>query len=111
MLISWYCYYVTLQLARKLARKDPKYGKHVFPLSLVMKPWAMGPQFLRNCKIGTLQYVVFKIGTSIATIILQYFDVYQENAGFQVKYGYLYIDIIDNITQTWALYVLVLFYQ
>ena len=71
----------------------------------------MGSQFLRNCKIGTLQYVYLKVATSIATCILQGYDLYHETDGLDPNYGYMYIDIINNITQTWALYVLVMFYQ
>jgi len=66
------------------------------------------PFFLR-CKFGVLQYVVFKFLSTIAVFILEQHDLYKESS-FSYKGGYLYIIILTNLSQTWALYCFFFFY-
>lgn len=47
-------------LITMLKDKSKVKGLHLFPISLFTQPWLLGPEFLHNCKIGVLQYVVVK---------------------------------------------------
>lgn len=44
---------------------------HVWPLSMVLKPWAMGRRFLLECKWGTLQYVLIMNLCSVLVWIME----------------------------------------
>jgi len=65
--------------------------------------------FFKNCKFGCLQYVLLKLITSIFVMILEKCGYYKEG-DFTYKRGYLYICILTNTSQCWALYCLVFFY-
>ena len=60
--------------------------------------------------IGVLQYVLTKNLTALVVFILEHFGIYGEGH-FSGRKGYLYICIINNLSQMWALYCLVLFYN
>lgn len=66
--------------------------------------------FYIKCKLGVLQYVLFKIFTAVLTMILEFYDLYEEG-DFSPNKGYLYISFITNTSQCWALYCLVFFYN
>jgi hypothetical protein len=65
--------------------------------------------FFIQCKFGVLQYVLIKLFCAMATLILEYNDWYQEGS-FQYTSGYLYICILTNVSQCYALYCLIFFY-
>jgi len=65
--------------------------------------------FFLQCKFGVLQYVLLKILSTAAVMILEKYDVYKEG-DLTPKGGYLYICILTNTSQCWALYCLILFY-
>lgn len=65
--------------------------------------------FFVKCKFGVLQYVLLKFLCSIAVMILEKFNLYKEG-DFTPKGGYLYICILTNTSQCWALYCLIFFY-
>eukprot|EP00549_Striatella_unipunctata_P022416 CAMPEP_0118698552 /NCGR_PEP_ID=MMETSP0800-20121206/15277_1 /TAXON_ID=210618 ORGANISM="Striatella unipunctata, Strain CCMP2910" /NCGR_SAMPLE_ID=MMETSP0800 /ASSEMBLY_ACC=CAM_ASM_000638 /LENGTH=571 /DNA_ID=CAMNT_0006598411 /DNA_START=313 /DNA_END=2028 /DNA_ORIENTATION=- len=66
--------------------------------------------FFVNCKAGVLQYVVLKGFSAIAVMILELNNLYKEG-DFTPKGGYLYICILTNTSQCWALYCLLFFYH
>ena len=68
----------------------------------------MSPFFVK-CKFGVLQYVLLKFVSSIFVMVLEMSDLYKEG-DFTPRGGYLYICILTNLSQCWALYCLVLFY-
>lgn len=70
----------------------------------------MGSEFLYRNKMGVLQYVVIKNITAVAVFLLEFFHLYEEGT-FKWDGGYLYVCIINNLSQMWALYCLVLFYN
>ena len=70
----------------------------------------MGIDFLYKCKIGVLQYVLIKNITALVVFVLEHFDLYGEGH-FSWKRGYLYVCMVNNLSQMWALYCLVLFYN
>ena len=83
-------------------------GAHTFPFNLCVKPW-VGSDILERCRFGVLQYVLVKNLTWLVVMFLQYVDWYEEGI-FQINRGYLYICIVNNASQIWALYCLAKFY-
>jgi len=65
--------------------------------------------FFLYCKFGVLQYVLLKLASSIAILVLEPHNLYKEGS-FSYKGGYLYICILTNVSQTWALYCFFFFY-
>jgi len=65
--------------------------------------------FFLQCKLGVLQYVLLKLASTIAILILEPYHLYKEGS-FSYKGGYLYICILTNVSQTWALYCFFFFY-
>lgn len=65
--------------------------------------------FFIQCKFGVLQYVLIKFFCAIAVLILEPYGWYKEGQ-FHLKAGYLYICILTNVSQCYALYCLVFFY-
>jgi len=114
-------------LIMMLKDKSPTRGVHYAPLDWFMKPWVMGQPvsrvdvetgqrtvqwtspFFKYCKLGCLQYVLLKFVSTIFVLVLEHLDLYKEG-DFTPKGGYLYICILTNTSQCWALYCLVFFY-
>mmetsp|Transcript_1671 Transcript_1671/g.3715 ORF Transcript_1671/g.3715 Transcript_1671/m.3715 type:complete len:828 (-) Transcript_1671:157-2640(-) len=65
--------------------------------------------FFLQCKLGVLQYVLLKLASTIVILILEPYNLYKEGS-FSYKGGYLYICILTNVSQTWALYCFFFFY-
>jgi len=65
--------------------------------------------FFVKCKFGVLQYVLLKFVSAIFVMVLEMCDLYKEG-DFTPRGGYLYICILTNLSQCWALYCLVFFY-
>ena len=65
--------------------------------------------FFVKCKFGVLQYVLLKFVSAVAVLILEFKGWYKEG-DFTPKGGYLYICIVTNVSQCWALYCLIFFY-
>jgi len=65
--------------------------------------------FFVKCKFGVLQYVLLKFVSTIFVMILELNGLYKEG-DFTYKGGYLYICILTNLSQCWALYCLIFFY-
>jgi Organic solute transporter Ostalpha len=65
--------------------------------------------FFIKCKFGVLQYVLLKFLTAVAVLLLEWKGWYKEGE-FHWKAGYLYICILTNVSQCWALYCLIFFY-
>ncbi|KAK7293727.1 hypothetical protein RJT34_16600 [Clitoria ternatea] len=95
-----------------LLKESYAYGvvEHPFPINLFLKDWHLGPDFYQSVKIGIVQYMILKMICALLAMILQSFGVYGEGK-FEWKYGYPYLALILNFSQTWALYCLVQFYS
>ncbi|KAK7320888.1 hypothetical protein VNO77_30799 [Canavalia gladiata] len=95
-----------------LMKEAYAYGivEHPFPLNLLLRDWYLGPDFYQSVKIGIVQYMILKMICALLAMILQSFGVYGEGK-FEWKYGYPYLALILNFSQTWALYCLVQFYS
>ncbi|XP_049937192.1 protein LAZ1 homolog 1 isoform X4 [Nymphaea colorata] len=83
--------------------------KHPFPLSWFIKHWYLGPDFYQAVKIGIVQYMILKTICAFLAIVFEFFGVYGDGK-FDWHYGYPYLAVVLNFSQTWALYCLVQFY-
>ncbi|KAK9271092.1 hypothetical protein L1049_026681 [Liquidambar formosana] len=83
--------------------------EHPFPLKCLLREWYLGPDFYHAVKIGIVQYMILKMICALLAMILEYFGVYGEGK-FEWRYGYPYLAVVLNFSQTWALYCLVQFY-
>jgi len=110
------------ELILLLKEKSPTRGVHLSGMKCFIKPWIMGQPtlaangevrwtspFLTKCKFGVLQYVLLKYFCALITVILEFHHLYKEG-DFSPKSGYLYICIVINASQCWALYCLAFFY-
>eukprot|EP00466_Bigelowiella_natans_P005035 jgi/Bigna1/87017/estExt_fgenesh1_pg.C_160034 len=89
---------------------EPEKEHHIWPMQYFLKQWRTGKQFVVRCKLGTLQYVVIKIFITITTFILEATNKYDEG-NLSPNSSYLYIALIGNFSQIWAMYCLVLVYH
>ena len=90
---------------------------HIFPFNYCCKQWSFGQgrigynSFLRNTTVGVLQYCFVQPLMAIITFILHISHCHCYGEGeFNYKVGYPYICFIRSLSQTWAIYCLVLFY-
>lgn len=93
-------------LALVLEAKDQQ--RHLPPLCCC-PPWPMGEVLLFRCKLGVLQYTVVRPVTTIIALICQLSGIYGEG-DFSLKNAWTYLVIINNASQVFAMYCLVLFY-
>ncbi|KAJ6625597.1 organic solute transporter Ostalpha-domain-containing protein [Mycena sp. CBHHK59/15] len=67
--------------------------------------------FMYTVKWAVLQYVIFRPAVSIAGIVCQALNVLCESEGFNVKYANVYLEAVDFVSISVALYGLLLFYS
>ncbi|RWR92828.1 Organic solute transporter Ost-alpha [Cinnamomum micranthum f. kanehirae] len=84
--------------------------KHPFPLNYLLRQWHLGPDFYHAVKVGIVQYMILKTICALLAIVFEFFGVYGEGK-FEWNYGYPYLAVVLNFSQTWALYCLVQFYS
>uniref|UniRef100_A0A673TNT9 Transmembrane protein 184A n=1 Tax=Suricata suricatta TaxID=37032 RepID=A0A673TNT9_SURSU len=65
--------------------------------------------FLRFCKQATLQFCIVKPIMAVVTIVLQAFGKYHDG-DFNIHSGYLYVNLVYNVSVSLALYALFLFF-
>ncbi|XP_039832739.1 protein LAZ1 homolog 2-like isoform X5 [Panicum virgatum] len=73
-------------------------------------PNALGENLYTIIKFGLVQYMILKTLCAFLALILEPFGAYGDGE-FKWNYGYPYIAVIINFSQTWALYCLVKFYN
>ncbi|XP_047043238.1 protein LAZ1 homolog 2-like [Lolium rigidum] len=73
-------------------------------------PNALGERLYTIIKFGLVQYMILKTFCSFLAFILELFGAYGDGE-FKWYYGYPYIAVVINFSQTWALYCLVKFYN
>lgn len=64
---------------------------------------------MHRCKHGILQYVIIRPVTTLLAVFSQFFGVYGEGE-YDLSKTYVYLLIINNISQITAMYCLVIFY-
>jgi hypothetical protein len=82
--------------------------KHFAPFCCLPQ-WKNPEVFVYRTKLGTLQYVYIKVIFSLLEFILVATGNYT-HGDFSPKSFYLYSVLIENFSQIWAMYNLVLFY-
>ncbi|XP_044040020.1 transmembrane protein 184C-like isoform X2 [Siniperca chuatsi] len=97
--------YPSLVLMLEVQQQQP----HLPPLCCC-PPWPMGEVLLFRCKLGVLQYTVVRPVTTVIALICQLCGVYDE-ANFSFRSAWSYLVIINNISQLFAMYCLVLLYR
>ncbi|KAJ7178521.1 organic solute transporter Ostalpha-domain-containing protein [Mycena crocata] len=91
-----------------IARKDKQ--RLLMPLCC----WRYRPTkayFMYTVKWSVLQYVVIRPAVSVAGMICEAFKVLCESEGFSVKYADVYLEAVDFVSISIALYGLLLFYS
>uniref|UniRef100_A0A3Q2YQ96 Transmembrane protein 184C n=1 Tax=Hippocampus comes TaxID=109280 RepID=A0A3Q2YQ96_HIPCM len=83
--------------------------KHLPPLCCC-PPWPMGEVLLLRCKLGVLQYTVVRPVTTVIALVCQLCKVYDEG-NFSSTNAWTYLVIVNNMSQLFAMYCLVLFYR
>ena len=92
----------------RILRGKPLF-KHVFPFCCI-REWRMGQEFSQKVKLGILQFVVLKPLMAFLSFSFEHLEMYW-NGRFSWDVAYPYIMFVDNISQTIALYCLVIFYM
>ncbi|ETW76861.1 hypothetical protein HETIRDRAFT_442143 [Heterobasidion irregulare TC 32-1] len=90
-----------------IARKDKS------PLPLPFCCWRYRPTkayFMYTVKWSVLQYVIVRPAVSIAGIICEKYKVLCESGSYNVHFAKVYLDAIDFVSISVALYGLILFY-
>ncbi|KAM6949237.1 transmembrane protein 184C-like [Aplochiton taeniatus] len=82
---------------------------HLPPLCCC-RPWAMGEVLLFRCKLGVLQYTVVRPVTTVIALVCQLCGVYDEG-NFSFRNAWSYLVIVNNLSQLFAMYCLVLLYR
>lgn len=93
-----------------LHKTDTELGQHPWPISLILQRWELGDEFMLQCKHGVLQYVVFKIISTILTYSFEMIGIYCEGQ-FSWFVAYPYLAFFQNISVMYALYCLVMLYH
>ncbi|CAI5741521.1 unnamed protein product [Hyaloperonospora brassicae] len=112
-LYSFHCFLVEYLggpsvLAGTMRSKPPM--THVFPFCCV-RPWSMGGKFLQQTTVGILQYIPIKLLMSIVMLVTSLAGVYGEGELMNPCVSYGYVCLILSLSQTWALYCLLLFFH
>jgi hypothetical protein len=81
---------------------------HIIPFCC-LPPFQRGEKFILSCKSGVIQYSFVRTLTTLIALICQMTDTFHEG-DFHPAYAYLYIVIINNVSQIWAMYCLILLY-
>ena len=101
-----------------VARKPQQ--RHIFPISALcgaMPPMApvpgtnSGSPFLRLCRHGVINYVVTRPLTTMCAFVAQAAGVYGDGDFTNPLVAYPYLAVINNVSQAWAMYCLILFYR
>ena len=88
---------------------DKKIVHHMFPFNYCMQDWKLDRTFIKKCKRGTIQFVILKPTLTVIAAICEFNDVYDQGT-FAYDKGYLYVTFMENLSITYAAYILVLFY-
>ncbi|KAK3146991.1 hypothetical protein QOZ80_3BG0276320 [Eleusine coracana subsp. coracana] len=78
--------------------------------NFICDPNSLGENLYTIIKFGLVQYMILKTLCAFLALILELFGAYGDGE-FKWNYGYPYIAVVINFSQTWALYCLVKFYN
>jgi len=75
-----------------------------------LPPFVLNKRFLRAQKQGCIQFVIAKPVMAVITLALDSQGLYEKD-NWSAQYGFLWVQIFYNISYSWALYALMLFYN
>jgi hypothetical protein len=84
--------------------------QHIWPVNKWLKAWPMGEVFFRETKRGVLSYVIARPLMSAISVVANITGVYCEGQ-FKAHCAYPYVAFVNNCSQMWALYCLVMLYE
>jgi len=84
---------------------------HIWPLSMVLRAPRMGEPFLRLCRHGVINYVVIRPVTSLLAFIADSNGKYGDGQILNPWVAYPYLVFVNNLSQAWAMYCLILLYK
>ena len=114
VIYNFYCYL--------LAYLEEEYGdvdtyfrskppvQHPWPANRFLKPWPAGQEFFWETKRGVLSYVITRPLLTAVGVVAGICDVYGDGE-FRHDRAYPYIAFFGSLSQTWALYCLIVMYQ
>lgn len=82
---------------------------HIWPVNRWIRPWKMGEEFFWETKRGVLSYVIARPLMTGVSVIANAFGSYCDGE-FKGKCAYPYVAFVNNCSQMWALYCLILLY-
>ena len=89
-------------------RFEPLYRP--YPLRKLCCPQPLDPEpFFNGSKLGVMQFVVVRPLMGFVALILWSFGLYTKG-DFRLDQGYFYIEMINNISVSWAVYCLLRFF-
>uniref|UniRef100_A0A672KTN5 Transmembrane protein 184C-like n=1 Tax=Sinocyclocheilus grahami TaxID=75366 RepID=A0A672KTN5_SINGR len=83
---------------------------HIENCTFSLTDFFLNRVLLLRCKLGVLQYTVVRPVTTVIALICQLCGVYDEG-NFSSKNAWTYLVIVNNLSQLFAMYCLVLFYK
>ena len=84
---------------------------HLWPFKYILTPWELGPPFETKTLTGVYQYVFVRTAFAILVLLAQLVGVYGEGEWHNLYRLFVWQMIAVNLSQTWALYCLMLFYH
>jgi hypothetical protein len=98
--------YREMDMETMIECKPPQ--QHLFPLCW-LTPLPGGRRFLHKIKHGVLQYTIARPLTTIVALLSEMIGIYHEGS-YSLGSTYLYLFLVNNISQMIAMYCLVIFY-
>lgn len=83
---------------------------HLWPVNHLLRPWRPGQDFFDETKRGVLAYVITRPVLTAVGVVAGLAGVYGDGE-FRHDRAYPYIAFFGSLSQTWALYCLILMYQ
>ncbi|XP_052023345.1 transmembrane protein 184C-like isoform X3 [Apodemus sylvaticus] len=102
--------YLTIRFPNLILHLEAKDQQNHLPPLCFCPPWAMGETLLFRCKLGVLQYTVARPITTVTALACEILGVYSEGK-FCFSNPWTYLVIINNVSQLFALYCLLLFHK
>jgi len=82
-----------------------------FPLNyIVRKPYTLDARFFKSCKFGVLQFCVVRPLLAVVGSICYLAGVYHRG-DFALNDAFIYMELLINISVTWAVWCLVIFFM
>ncbi|XP_066245551.1 transmembrane protein 184C isoform X1 [Euwallacea similis] len=101
--------YLNMEMNLEASLECKPQVKHIFPMCC-LPDWEMGRPFVHICKHGILQYTVIRPLTTAISFICKIWDVYGDGQ-FKGNVAFPYIILINNVSQSTAMYCLIMFYK